>query len=160
MELVSVAALAENRVIGNGGDVPWDLPEDKQQYRALVAGSPVVFGRRTFEMFEALPGTAQIVLSRTEREFDAETAHYAGSVDEAVEVAEALGAERAYVLGGGGIYDLFQPHLDRMVLTRVPGEYEGDAHYPAWDEAAWELVDSEAYESFTVETRERRGDRR
>jgi len=155
MELVSVAALSENRVIGNDDDVPWDLPEDKAQYRALVADSPVIFGRRTFEMFSDLPGTAQIVLSRTEREFDAETAHYAADVDEAVEIAESLGAERAYVLGGGGIYELFQPHLDRMVLTRVPGEYEGDSFYPEWDENEWDLVDSEAYEGFTVETWER-----
>jgi len=157
MELVSVAALAENRVIGNGDEVPWDLPEDKQQYRALVADSPVIFGRRTFEMFEDLPGTAQIVLSRTEREFDVETAHYAADVDEAVEIAESLGAEQAYVLGGAGIYALFQPHVDRMVLTRVPGEYEGDAYFPEWDEAGWELVDTEAYDGFTVETWARKG---
>jgi len=157
MELVSVAALAENRVIGSGDAVPWDLPEDKKQYRALVADEPVIFGRRTFEMFEDLPGTAQIVLSRTEREFDVETAHHAADVAEAIEIAASLGAERAYVLGGGGIYDLFQPHLDRMVLTRVPGEYEGDAFYPAFDEDDWALVDTESYENFTVETWERRG---
>jgi len=157
MELVSVAALAENRVIGRGDAVPWDLSEDKKQYRALVADSPVIFGRRTFEMFEDLPGTAQIVLSRTERAFDVETAHYAADVDEAVEITESLGAERAYVLGGAGIYDLFQPHLDRMVLTRVPGEYEGDAYFPEWDRDEWDLVGSETYEGFTVETWKRRG---
>ena len=156
MELVSVAAVSENGVIGNGDEVPWDLPEDKKQYRERVADSPVVFGRRTYEMFDDMPGTAQIVLSRSEREFDRETAHHAADVDAAVAVAESLGAERAYVLGGEAVYELFQPRIDRMVLTRVPGEYEGDAHYPDWDEDDWELVGTEAYENFTVETWERR----
>lgn len=155
MELVSVAALAENRVIGDGDEVPWDLPEDKRQYRERVAGHPTIYGRRTYEMFSDPPGSAYIVLSRSEREYDRENAYHAGSVDEAVEIAESLGADRAYVLGGGGIYHLFQPHLTGMVLTRVPGEYEGDTFYPAWDDEAWELVETEEYEDFTVETWER-----
>ena len=59
----------------------------------------------------------------------------AGTVEEAVDVAESLGVDRLYVLGGGAIYELFQPHLDRMFLSRVPGEYEGDTVYPDYDEA-------------------------
>lgn len=158
MDLISVAAVAENGVIGRDDEVPWHLPADKKQYRALVADHPVIFGRRTYEMFSDMPGSAQIVLSRTEREFDRETAHYAADVADAVEVAESLGAERAYVLGGGAIYELFQPHLDGMVLTRVPGEYEGDSYYPEFDEAEWDLVETEAYADFTVETWERKAE--
>ena len=156
MELVSVAAVSENGVIGTDDEVPWDLPEDKRQYRERVADHPTVFGRRTFEMFDDPPGSAHVVLSRSEREFEGEDTHHAAGVAETVEIGESLGADRAYVLGGRGIYDLFQPHLDRMVLTRVPGEYEGDSYYPDWDEADWEPVETEAYENFTVETWERR----
>jgi dihydrofolate reductase len=157
MELVSVAALAENRVIGDGDDIPWaSIPEDRRQYRERVAGHPVIVGRRTFEMYEDLPGSAQIVLSRSERDFDAPTAHHAGGVEEAIETAESLSADRAYVLGGAGIYALFQPHLDGMVLSRVPGEYEGDARYPAWDESEWELVAETAYDRFTLQEWARR----
>jgi dihydrofolate reductase len=156
MELVAVAAVAENGVIGDGDEVPWDLPEDVRQYRERVAGHPTIVGRRTYEMFSNPPGCAQIVVSRTEREWDRETAHHAGGVDEAVAVAESLEADRVYVIGGGTIYDLFLPHLDRMVLTRVPGEYEGDAYFPEWDAEKWEQVDSEDYEQFTVETWVRR----
>ncbi|PSQ32216.1 dihydrofolate reductase [Halobacteriales archaeon SW_10_68_16] len=151
MELVSVAALSEDRVIGDGDEIPWEsLPEDKQQYRGRIANYPVVLGRRTFEMFEDLPGTIQIVMSRSEREFEADTAVRAGSVEEAVDIA-ADHADRAYVIGGAGIYELFQPHLDRMVLSRVPGEYEGDAVYPAWDDEVWRLVAETPYEGFTLE---------
>ncbi|WP_135364875.1 dihydrofolate reductase [Halosimplex halophilum] len=158
MELISVAAVAENGVIGRDDEVPWDLPADKEQYRARVAGHPTVYGRRTYEMFSDPPGSAHVVLSRTERRYDRENAHHAASVAEAVEILESLGADRAYVLGGAGIYALFQPHLDRMVLTRVPGEYEGDTYYPEWDEADWRLVETDEYENFTVETWERRGE--
>lgn len=153
MELVSVAAIADNHVIGRQGEIPWpSLPEDRRQYRARVADDPVILGRRTFEsMLDDLPGRVQIVLSRTEREYPVDTARHAGSVDDAIDVATSLGAETAYVIGGGGIYALFQPHLDRMVLSRVPGEYEGDTYYPDWDEADWDLVDETAYDAFTVE---------
>jgi len=151
VELVSVAAVAENGVIGNGDEVPWDLPADRRQYRERVAGHPVVFGRRTFEMFDDLPGRMQVVLSRTERVYDAGTVRHAGGVEEAIEVLRSDGAERAYVLGGAGIYSLFQPHLDRMVLSRVPGEYDGDAFYPEWDEGEWELVAETPHDGFTVE---------
>jgi len=158
VELISVAAVADNGVIGRDGELPWpSIPADKRQYRERIADHPVILGRVTFEsMLEDLPGSAQIVLSRSESEFDVETAHHAADVDEAVAVAESLGAERAYVIGGGGIYDLFQSAVDRMVLSRVHGEYGGDAYYPEWDADEWELADTEAYDRFTLEEWTRR----
>ena len=153
MELVSVAALAENGVIGRDGELPWDsIPADKAQYRALIADDPVIMGRRTFEsMLDDLPGRAQIVLSRTERGYDVETAVRAESIEAAIEHAESFGTDTAYVIGGGAIYELFQPHLDRMVLSRVRGAYEGDTYYPEWDETEWELVSETGYDRFTLE---------
>jgi dihydrofolate reductase len=153
MELVSVAALAENRVIGSDGELPWpSIPADKAQYRERIADHPVVLGRKTFEsMLDDLPGSAQIVLSRSRQDFDVETAYHAESVEEAVEVAESLGASTAYVIGGGGIYHLFQPHVDRMILSRVPGTYEGDVFYPEWDESEWTLESETEYEAFTLQ---------
>ena len=157
MNLVSVAAVADNLAIGKDGENPWEsLPEDKAQYRERVSGDPVILGRRTFEsMLDDLPGRAQIVMSRIEREYDVETAHHAGSVEEALELAEALGDETVYVLGGGDIYDLFLPFLDRMVLSRIPGTYEGDTYYPEWDPDEWKLVGETRFENFTVEEWER-----
>ncbi|WP_336023483.1 dihydrofolate reductase [Halobellus salinisoli] len=153
MELVSVAAVAENGVIGRDGDLPWEsIPADKRQYRRRVADAPVVLGRRTFEsMREDLPGSHQIVLSRTERAFDVDTAFHASSVDEAVAIAESLGADTVYVLGGAAIYELFQPHVDRMALSRIPGAYDGDVRYPEWEESEWRLALSEQWDGFTLE---------
>jgi dihydrofolate reductase len=154
VELISVAAIAENGVIGREGELPWpSIEADKRQYRDRIADWPVILGRRTFDsMRDDLPGSAQIVLSRSEREHDVESAHHASGVEAAIAVAEQLGADRAYVLGGGGIYELFQPHVDRMVLSRVHGEYEGDTHFPDFDERDWELTGADEYDRFTLET--------
>jgi dihydrofolate reductase len=158
MELVSVAALAENRVIGDDGALPWErLPEDYEQYRSRVAGEPVVLGRRTFDSMRGnLPGRVQVVLSRTERECDVETAHHASGVETAMDCLREFDVETAYVLGGAAIYALFQPHLDRMVLSHVPGEYEGDTFYPEWDTDEWTVVSEQPSEGFTLREWKRR----
>ena len=153
MELVSVAALDETGLIGDNGELPWpSIPADKQQYRERIADSPVILGRVTFEsMLDDLPGTHQIVLSRSTQSFDVETAHHASDVDEAIAVADSLDAEQAFVIGGGVIYELFQPHVDRMVLSRVEGTHEGDTYYPEWDNETWELVEITEHDRFRLE---------
>ena len=151
MELVSVAALADNRVIADGDRIPWGrLPADREQYRARVAEDPVVLGRRTFDAMGADPaGRVQVVLSRTEREYDRETTHHAGGIEAALELATELGDDTVYVLGGGEVYRGFQPRLDRMVLSHVHGEYSGDTYYPEWGEE-WVVVSERAHERFTL----------
>lgn len=157
MELVSVAAIDDNRLIGDDGELPWpSIPADKQQYRQRIANDPVILGRVTYEsMLDDLPGSAQIVLSRSDQQFDVPTAHHASGVDEAVALAERVGDEIGYVIGGAEIYSLFQPHLDRMVLSRVPGSYDGDSYYPAWDERQWRVAETTEYDRFRVEEWER-----
>ncbi|TKX75623.1 dihydrofolate reductase [Halorubrum sp. GN11_10-6_MGM] len=179
MKLVSVAALAKNRVIGRDGEVPWPhIEADVRQYRERVAGSPVILGRRTFDsMRDDLPGSRQIVVSRSVDAVDVPTATVASDVEAALALARDLarsvadaatpdGTERVaaeadpapatpadetvYVLGGGGIYELFQPHLDGMALSHVDGSYEGDTRYPEWDEAEWEVTDETEYDRFTL----------
>jgi len=156
MELISVAALAANRVIGDDGELPWEsIPADKRQYRERIRDDPVVLGRRTFDaMRDDLPGRVQIVLSRSEQNFDVETAHHASGVEKTVEIASEY-SDVAYVIGGAAIYELFQPHLDRMVLSHVHGEYEGDAYYPAWDEREWTVTAETEYDRFTLRIHER-----
>jgi dihydrofolate reductase len=152
-DLISVAAVAENGVIGRNGELPWpSIPADKNQYRTRIADWPVVLGRRTFDsMREDPPGIAQIVLSCSESEYDVESAHHAGGIADAIETVESLGDDRAYVIGGAGIYALFQPVIDRMVLSRIPGEYDGDAYFPEWDTNEWRIVDRTPYDEFTLE---------
>lgn len=153
MELVAVAALTHDRVIGAGDGVPWpSVPADTEQYHARVAGAPVILGRKTFDsMRGGLVGARQVVLSRSTESFDVETAVRAASVDEAVALAAESGADTAYVLGGGEIYTLFLPRLDRMVLSRIPGQYDGDTYFPRFDESTWSLERTTEYDEFTLE---------
>jgi len=152
VELVSVAALSENRVIGRDGELPWpSLPADRAQYRSLVADAPVVLGRRTFDsMRDDLPGRAQVVVSRSRDAVDVPTARVVDGVESALAALSDLGADVAYVLGGAAIYDLFQPHVSRMVLSHVPGTYEGDRTFPEWDETAWTVVREEPHDGFRL----------
>jgi len=168
VQLVSVAAIAENRAIGRDGEVPWPhIEADVRQYRERVAGSPVVLGRRTFDsMRDDLPGSRQIVVSRSVDAVDVPTAVVVDGVDSAIERADEMAAADAgsgggdtpvYVLGGGAIYELFQPHLDRMVLSHVAGSYEGDTFYPAWDLEEWAVADETEFDRFTLREWVRRG---
>jgi len=160
MELISVAAVADNGVIGRNGELPWpSVPADKRQYRNRIADWPVILGRRTFDsMRDDLPGRVQVVLSRSASDYGIESAHHASGVDDAIETVESLGDDRAYVIGGAGIYALFQPVVDRMILSRIPGDYDGDAYFPEWDTDEWTVVDRTPYDEFTLEKwiRERR----
>ncbi|EMA61357.1 dihydrofolate reductase [Halorubrum lipolyticum] len=168
MQLVSVAAVAENRAIGRDGEVPWPhIEADVRQYRERVAGSPVILGRRTFDsMRDDLPGSRQIVVSRSADSVDVPTAVVADGVESAIARAEEIAGggntagsdgDLVYVLGGGTIYELFQPHLDRMVLSHVAGSYDGDTFYPAWDTNEWTVAAETAFDRFTLREWVRRG---
>ena len=158
MQLVTVAALAENRTIGVDGEVPWShIEADVRQYRERVAGSPVILGRRTFDsMRDDLPGAHQIVVSRSVDSVDVPTAVVADDVAAAIDLARETIAtgdypdDAVYVLGGGAIYDLFQPHVDRMVLSHVAGTYDGDTRFPAWNDDEWTVEDETTYDRFTL----------
>ena len=157
MELVAVAAVAENGVIGRGRSVPWDLPEDRRLYRERVADAPVVVGRRTFESMRSVgepPGRRQVVLSRSRSSYPDPGVQVVDGVDAALEAvtdADADGPDPVYVLGGEAVYEAFQPRLDRMVLSRVHRSPDGEFHYPDVDRSAWTLDRREPHEGFTVE---------
>ena len=129
-----VWAQARGGVIGADGGLPWHLPEDLALFRRLTTGSTVVMGRRTWESlserFRPLPGRLNVVLT-SDRGWAADGAHPAGSVD------EVLADHRAFwVIGGGAVYAEFLPHADRLVVTDVDVEVDGDTWAPVLD-GAW-----------------------
>ncbi|WP_440991697.1 dihydrofolate reductase [Haloarchaeobius baliensis] len=151
MDVIAVAAVSENGVIGDGPTLPWSLPEEVQRYRERVADDLVVIGRRTFEMFDDPPGAAQLVLSRSDRAYDDPDVTHAGSVADAVAIARERGASVLYVLGGSAIYEAFLPHYDRMLLSRIEGEYDGDAYFPEFDRDEWDLVSETQFDGYVLE---------
>jgi dihydrofolate reductase len=122
-----VVARAQNGVIGRGGTLPWHIPADLKHFKALTMGSVMVMGRKTFESLPGLlPGRRHIVLTR-DQGWVAEGAEVAHSVDEALRIA---GGERVSVIGGGDIFRLFIPFADRIELTEVLADIEGDTFLP------------------------------
>lgn len=122
-----VVARAENGVIGRGGKLPWHIPADLQRFKALTMGSAMVMGRKTFESLPGLlPGRRHIVLTR-DRGWRAEGAEVGHSLEHALELARG---ERVSVIGGVVIFGLFLPIADRVELTEVLAEIEGDTVIP------------------------------
>ncbi|TKX81045.1 dihydrofolate reductase [Halorubrum sp. SD626R] len=151
LDLVVVAAVAENGVIGDAGGMPWHYPADLAHFKRLTTDHPVIVGRKTYESIAArvggpLPGRTSVVL--TTRDLDLpEGAVAANDLDGAVALAAADAADRgvdeAYVIGGAAVYEQFLDRADRMVLTEVPGRPDGDTRFPDWDADAWREADRE-----------------
>ncbi|MFP4144102.1 MAG: dihydrofolate reductase [Phycisphaeraceae bacterium] len=136
-EIVIVVAMAENRVIGRAGDLPWHLPADLRRFKQVTRGHAVVMGRRTFESIgKPLPGRRNLVLTR-DRDWQAEGAEVVHSLDEAV--AKVAG-DRLDVLGGSEVYRQALPMATRIEMTLVHAEPEGDTHFPEFDKQGWRLT--------------------
>ncbi|MBT0652723.1 dihydrofolate reductase [Geomobilimonas luticola] len=123
-----IAAMAENRVIGSKGGIPWHLPADLAHFRELTTGHPVIMGRTTFASIgRPLPGRRNLVLSRTAG-FRAEGVEVFASLEDAL--AACTGADEVFIGGGGEVYREALPRADRIYLTVVHRYYEGDTFFP------------------------------
>jgi dihydrofolate reductase len=136
--------MARGRVIGQGGRMPWHLPADLRHFKATTLGKPVVMGRKTFESIgcRPLPGRSNLVVTRSDpARFEAAGALVFPSLDAALAGARGLarrdGAGEVAVIGGGEVYRQALPLADRMVLTEIDLEAEGDTLFPAFDPADW-----------------------
>ncbi|MGY2128684.1 dihydrofolate reductase [Blastococcus sp. SYSU DS0617] len=134
MAVGMVWAQARGGVIGVDGALPWHLPEDSALFRRVTMGSTVVMGRRTWESlperFRPLPGRTNVVLT-TDRTWAADGAQTAASVEQVLAEHEEF-----WVIGGQAVYAAFLPHADRLVVTDVDVEVDGDTWAPALD-AGW-----------------------
>lgn len=164
LEIVLIAAVAANGVIGAEGELPWDLPADMRHFKETTMGHPVIAGRRTFEnvlegLGGPLPGRTNVVLTRSEPDLPEEVV-VAGSVEEAIEAAATaareLDVERAYVMGGATVYEAFADRADRLVLTEIEEGYEGNAEFPVWPPGEeWTEVERDERDGFAFVTYER-----
>ncbi len=151
LPIALVVARARNGVIGFKGDLPWRIRSDMAWFKANTLGKPVIMGRKTWDSLplQPLPGRLNIVLSR-DGSFEPKTAVPVENFNEAVEMAseqaEEDGAKEVCVIGGTALFELAMPRARRLYITEVEAEPEGDAFFPAFDEAAWTEVHREAHE--------------
>jgi dihydrofolate reductase len=140
-----IAAVAANGVIGRDNDLPWRLPADLRRFKRLTMGHHLIMGRRTFESIgRPLPGRTTVVLSRRPDPPHPDVL-LARGLEEALQMAAA--DDEVFVAGGAEIYALALPRADRVYLTRLHREFDGDARFPPFDEAAWELLEREDHEA-------------
>ncbi|MCZ8368604.1 MAG: dihydrofolate reductase [Porphyrobacter sp.] len=153
-EIVLIYARAANGVIGKDGDLPWRLPADLKHFKALTLGKPMIMGRKTFDSLPGLlPGRRHIVLTR-DTGWRAEGAETAATLDDALALA---GGESIAIIGGSAVFEAFLPRADRVELTRIHADYEGDTFMPElgpeWHEAAREEHPAEGdYPAFSFLT--------
>lgn len=136
MKIAMIAAMAKNRVIGLDNDMPWHLPDDLKFFKATTTGKPVVMGRKTFESIgsKPLPNRPNYVISR-QADFVAAGATVYTSVDEALQ--ELSEHEEIIIMGGGQLYNMMLPRADRLYLTQIDADINGDTYFPDWTEMDW-----------------------
>lgn len=136
--LTIIAAVARNGVIGIDNKLPWHLPEDLQHFKALTTGKPVIMGRKTWESlpprFRPLPGRHNIIVTRNAA-YTAAGATVVCSLPKAA--AAAADTDEAFIIGGAELYTQALEVADRLQLTEIDADFEGDARFPDRDRAAW-----------------------
>jgi dihydrofolate reductase len=148
-----VVAVAKNGVIGRGNDLPWRIPSDLKNFKTVTLGKPVIMGRKTWDSLprKPLPGRANIVVSRKLTAL--EGADVFASADAAVGAARAIaaqgGASEVCLIGGAALYEALLPQTDRIYLTQVDMEPEGEAFFPALDPAGWREVSTQRFAAQT-----------
>lgn len=161
MKIAMIAAMAADRVIGKDNKMPWHMPADLQHFKAVTLGKPVVMGRKTFESIgKPLPGRRNLVLSRTKPQ-DIAGVEWINSVDEAL--ALLAGAPEIMIIGGAELYRQCLPIADRLYLTLIDAQLDGDTHFPDYSANEWQTVSEQrsaadernpyAYRFITLERR-------
>ena len=159
MKIILIAAAAENNVIGQGGKIPWDLPDDLKHFRKLTEGHAVIMGRKTLDSLgKPLPKRRNIVITHADHIFGGcEVVH---SLGEALKICKS--ESELWIIGGGEIYREALTKADRIELTRVHATVKGDAFFPEVDWSNWQLTRENRHESnenhayaFTFQTYER-----
>lgn len=160
-----IVAAAENNAIGKDNKLLWHLPNDMKFFKNTTWGMPVIMGRKTYLSLsgEPLPGRYNIVVSRQkDHGINRNDVWVVSSPEEALEKAASTDCKEVFIAGGGQIYDAYLPIADKIYITRVHAQPEGDAFFPAFDESEWSKtyqldfeVDSKHQYAYSFQTWER-----
>jgi dihydrofolate reductase len=146
MRLSAIVAMAANRVIGAGNQLPWRLPADLARFKRLTLGHTLVMGRKTYESIgRPLPGRTSIVITRQPGYAPAGVT-VAHSVDDALAQARARGDDEVFIAGGADVYAQTMDRVQRLYLTRIAKDVPGDTRFPEVDlSSGWRLIEEEQH---------------
>jgi dihydrofolate reductase len=147
MRISLIAAMAENGVIGRGGQLPWRLSADLARFKRLTMGHTMIMGRKTWESIGRPLAERRMIVVTRQSGYRAEGVEVVGSLNDAFQAARAAGDEEAFVIGGADIYRQALPFTDRIYMTLVLAEVEGDTKFPEVDWDAWARIDSETHDA-------------
>lgn len=134
-----IAAIAKNNVIGLKNTLPWNLPADMEHFKQLTKGKPVIMGQKTFESIgKPLIGRTNIILT-LDKNFTPFGCQIAYSIKEALDIVK--NSKEVMICGGASIYRQFLPLADKIYLTLIEGDFEGDAFFPEFDRSSWKEVE-------------------
>lgn len=153
-EIISIVAMSDNNVIADENGIPWDIEKDMRHYMSKVRGNITISGRKTFESISSdFVGEHQIVLTRNKDwTYDNEKVHKCHSTEDALELAKKIADDDQdiYVIGGESVYREFLDTYDKMIVSHIPGNYDGSVYYPEFDKSSWNIKKKILYENFKV----------
>ena len=138
-----IAAAGENNALGKNNDLLWHLPDDFKRFKKITTGHKIIMGRKTFESFpKPLPNRMHIIITR-DRSYKVvfPDCIVVYSLDEALALVQQDPV--SFIIGGGEIYSLALPYVDRIELTRVHASFKADTYFPDIDDRDWELIGEE-----------------
>jgi dihydrofolate reductase len=136
--------MARNNVIGKGGTMPWHMPADLKHFKKVTMNKPVVMGRKTFESIgKPLPGRRNIIISRQEN-LKLEGCEVYNNIQNVFEILK--NESEVMIIGGGQLYAKTLPFADRLYITHLDADIDGDTQFPDWNENEWEEVFRESHQ--------------
>ncbi|NCU17240.1 dihydrofolate reductase [Pallidibacillus pasinlerensis] len=138
-----IVATSENGIIGKDNQIPWHLPDDLKRFKKITMGHPIVMGRKTFESIgRPLPGRENIVLTKN-KNIELEGCTVFHSEKELIDYCTRKKDEEVFIIGGAYLFKMFLPYVDRLYLTKIYEQFEGDVFLPKIDFSQFEITSKE-----------------
>lgn len=153
MEKIIIAAVSSNGVIGNEGKIPWSCKAELQHFKKTTLGFPVIMGSRTWEAIGSpLKNRINIVLSKSGKVKPKESVVVFDSLNTALQFCEKQNYPKCFIIGGAQVYSSAFGTADKMLITKMKFEAEGDVYFPKFNENEWVETQSDNFKEFTIHT--------
>lgn len=147
MKTIIIVAVSQNQVIGSKGDLPWEISADLKNFKKLTTGFPILMGRKTFESIgKALPKRENIVITRQKNYYKDNIVVF-DTIEKGIEYAKSLDKTQLFIIGGGEIYKQSLDLAQKIFLTKVNIEIEGDTFFPTLHPDQWQVINKESYQA-------------